>query len=140
MEGRHNLGRGTLVVLDVIPESGAPTYQQQAMLESLIPTYAVFSDNASRPVPYRAVLRTPAKSVDSNTEGLQETRAVRSEIEERKAAPVTELLANLKTSNPPKGFEALKPRPHAAFQTIERQKPCVVMKRTRASSEERTHH
>ena len=29
LERRHNLGRGTLVVLDVIPESGTPIYEQR---------------------------------------------------------------------------------------------------------------
>ena len=30
LERRHNLGRGTLVVLDVVPESGAPNYEETA--------------------------------------------------------------------------------------------------------------
>jgi hypothetical protein len=29
LERRHNLGRGTFVVLDVVPESGMPTYEQR---------------------------------------------------------------------------------------------------------------
>ena len=29
LERRHNLGRGTLVVLDVVPESGTPSYEQR---------------------------------------------------------------------------------------------------------------
>ena len=52
LERRHNLGRGTLVVLDVVPESGTPTYEQRrAMFESLLPADAVFSGDTSRPVP-----------------------------------------------------------------------------------------
>ena len=30
LERRHNLGRCTLVVLDVVPESGTPSYEQSA--------------------------------------------------------------------------------------------------------------
>jgi len=65
LERRHNLGRGTLVVLDVIPESSAPTYEQRrAMLESLLPTDAVFSGDTSRDVPCGAVVLTPMLRVD----------------------------------------------------------------------------
>jgi hypothetical protein len=43
-ERRHNLGRGTLAVLDVVPESGTPSYEQRrSMLETLVATDAVFS-------------------------------------------------------------------------------------------------
>jgi len=51
LERRHNLGRGTLVVLDVVPESGTPCYEQRrAMLETIIPTDAVFTGDTARPV------------------------------------------------------------------------------------------
>ena len=43
LERRHTLGRGTLVVLDAVPESGAPTYvQRRAMLEAMLPCDPVF--------------------------------------------------------------------------------------------------
>jgi len=52
LQTAHNLGRGTLVVLDVVPESGTPSYEQRrAMLETLVATDAVFSGDTSRPVP-----------------------------------------------------------------------------------------
>jgi hypothetical protein len=42
LERRHNLGRGTLVVLDVVPETGTPNCEQRrAMLETIIPIDAV---------------------------------------------------------------------------------------------------
>jgi hypothetical protein len=63
----HNLGRGTLVMLDVIPESGTPSYEQpRAMLETLLPTDAVFSGATSRPVPCGAVELTPTMRADSH--------------------------------------------------------------------------
>jgi hypothetical protein len=65
LERRHNLGRGTLVVLDVVPESGAPSYEQRrAMMEALLPTDAVFSGDTSRAVPCGAVVMTPTMRVD----------------------------------------------------------------------------
>ena len=48
------------------------------------------------------------------------------------AAAVTESLPNSKTSSVPKRVDALKHRTHEAFNANERQKPCVVMKRTDA--------
>ena len=57
LERRHNLGRGTLVVLDVVPESGMPSYEQRrAVVESLVATDAVFSGDTSRPVQSGAVV------------------------------------------------------------------------------------
>ena len=48
LERRHNLGRGTLVVLDVIPESGTPIYTaRRALLESLLPCDPVFDGHTS---------------------------------------------------------------------------------------------
>src|SRR5216684_4296844 len=61
LERRHNLGRGTLVVLDVIPESGMPIYTaRRATLESLLACDPVFDGDTSRPVPCGTVVLTPA--------------------------------------------------------------------------------
>jgi ATP-dependent DNA ligase len=71
LERRHNLGRGTLVVLDVIPESGTPSYEQRrAMLESLLPCDAVFDGDTLRSVPSGAVVLTPALRADSHADAL----------------------------------------------------------------------
>ena len=71
LERRHNLGRGTLVVLDVIPETGAPSYEQRrVMLESLLPTDAVFSGDASRAVPCGAVVLAPTMRAQSQADAL----------------------------------------------------------------------
>ena len=71
LERRHNLGRGTLVVLDVVPESGTPKYEQRrACLESLLPIESVFSGDTSRPVPSSAVVLTPTLRADSHADAL----------------------------------------------------------------------
>ena len=71
LERRHNLGRGTLVVLDVIPESGTPIYTaRRAMLESLLPCDPVFDGDGSRPVPSGAVVLTPTRRADSHADTL----------------------------------------------------------------------
>ncbi len=71
LERRHNLGRGTLVVLDVVPESGAPSYEQRrAMLEAIIPIDAVFSGDTSHPVPSGSVVLTPTTRADSHADAL----------------------------------------------------------------------
>ena len=71
LERRHNLGRGTLVVLDVVPEAGAPTYEQRrAVLESLLPMDAVFRGDTLRPVPTGAVVLTPTIRADSHADAL----------------------------------------------------------------------
>ena len=60
LERRHNLGRGTLVVLAVVPETGAPNYEERrTMLEAILPIDAVFSGDTSRPVPCDALVLTP---------------------------------------------------------------------------------
>jgi hypothetical protein len=65
LERRHNLGRDTLVVLDVVPESGTPSYQRRrAMLESIIPIEPVFSGDTTRPVPCGALVLTPTFRAD----------------------------------------------------------------------------
>ena len=72
LERRHNLGRGTLVVLDVIPESGTPSYEQRrAMLESLLRRDAVFAGDASRMVPCGAVVLTPTLRAVSHADALE---------------------------------------------------------------------
>ena len=71
LERRHKLGRGTLIVLDVVPESGTPNYEQgRTLLESMLPTDSVFSGDTKRPVPCSAVMLTPALRVDSHAEAL----------------------------------------------------------------------
>lgn len=71
LERRHNLGRGTLVVLDAIPESGTSIYtMRRAMLESLLPYNPAFDGDTSRPVPSGAVVLTPARRADSHTDAL----------------------------------------------------------------------
>jgi hypothetical protein len=71
LERRHNLGRGTLVVLDVAPESGTPSYEQRrAMLESIVPTDAVLSGDTSRALPCGAVVLTPTMRVESYADAL----------------------------------------------------------------------
>ena len=71
LERRRNLGRGTLVVLDVIPESGTPIYAaRRALLDSLLPCDPVFDGNTSRPVPSGAVLLVAAIRIDSQVDAL----------------------------------------------------------------------
>jgi hypothetical protein len=71
LERRHNLGRGTLVVLDVIPESGALSYEQRrALLESLFPMDAVFCGDATRQVPCGGVVLAPTVRADSQADAL----------------------------------------------------------------------
>jgi len=71
LERRHNLGRGTLVVLDFVPESGAPTYEQRrAVLESLFPTHPVFSGDTKHPVPCDVAVLTPNHRVASQADAL----------------------------------------------------------------------
>jgi len=71
LERRHNLGRGTLVVLDVAHESGTPTYEQRrANLESLLPSAPVFAGDISGAVPCGAVVVTPTLRADSHAHAL----------------------------------------------------------------------
>ncbi len=71
LERRHNLGRGTLVVLDFIPESATPSYEQRrVMLESRLPCDFVFDGVSSRPVPCGAALLTPTRRADSHADAL----------------------------------------------------------------------
>ena len=71
LERRHNLGRGTLVVLDVIPESGTPIYTaRRALLESLLRCDAVFDGDTSRSVPSGTTVLTPTLRADSHADAL----------------------------------------------------------------------
>ena len=71
LERRHNLGRRTLVVLDFVPESGAPIYEQRrAVLESLLQSSPVFSGDTKHPVPCGVVALTPNHRVKSHTDAL----------------------------------------------------------------------
>lgn len=71
LERRHNLGRGTLVVLDVIPESGTPIYSaRRALLESLLPSDPVCDGDTSRPVPSGTLVLTPTRRADSHANPL----------------------------------------------------------------------
>ncbi len=67
LERRHNLGRGTLVVLDVVNEATAPNYEQRrAMLESLVPCDAVLAGDTTRSVPVNAVCLAPNLRVEDH--------------------------------------------------------------------------
>lgn len=71
LERRHNLGRGTLVVLDVVPVSGSPSYEQRrALLESLLRCPAVFAGDTSCTVPCGSVVLTPTRRVISHEDAL----------------------------------------------------------------------
>ena len=71
LERRHNLGRGTLVVLDVVPELGTPSYEQRrAIMESLLPCDAVFAGDTTRGVPINAVRLAPTVRVESHANAL----------------------------------------------------------------------
>jgi hypothetical protein len=63
---------------------------------------------------------------------VKKTRAVHLAPEARMAAAVTETLPNLKTGNSPKMLIPMESCIHADSKATERQKPCVVMKRTDA--------
>ena len=72
LERRHNLGRGTLAVLDLVPESGTPTYEQRrALLESFLACDSVFEGDTSHSVPCGAVVLTPTRRVDSHADALE---------------------------------------------------------------------
>lgn len=71
LERRHNLGRGTLVVLDVVRESGMPSYElRRSMLESLLPADPVFVGERAGPVPCGGVVLVPTLRVDSYADAL----------------------------------------------------------------------
>lgn len=71
LERRHNLGRGTLVVLDVVRESCTLSYEQRrSILESLLPADAVFAGEIIGPVRCGAVVLVPTLRVDSHADAL----------------------------------------------------------------------
>jgi ATP-dependent DNA ligase len=79
LERRHNLGRGTLVVLDVIPESGTPIYTaRRALLESLLTCDPIFDGDTSRAVPCGAVVLTPTRRADLHVDALAFYQQLRS--------------------------------------------------------------
>jgi hypothetical protein len=78
LQRRHNLGRGTLVVLDVVHEFGSPAYvERREMLESLLPCDPVFDGDASRGVPSGTAVLTPTRRADSHAAALADYRRLR---------------------------------------------------------------
>lgn len=78
LERRHNLGRGTLVVLDLVTESSTPDYmQRRALLEALLPTDEVFSGNTTRPVPCGIASLAPTHRAGSHADALAFYRRLR---------------------------------------------------------------
>jgi ATP-dependent DNA ligase len=60
LERRHNYGRGTLIVLDVIPAFAPLPYEaRRAMLESLLPVDGSLGGDTSLPVPSGALVLAP---------------------------------------------------------------------------------
>jgi hypothetical protein len=71
LERRHNLGRGTLVVLDVVSVSSAPTYiQRRAMLEGLVPRDAAFAGDTTRAIPVNGIYLTPNLRLEDHSTAL----------------------------------------------------------------------
>ena len=73
LERRHNLGRGTLIVLDSVPMAASPNYlERRAMLESLLESSPVFAgvDPTPARVPTGALLLTPSICAESHEHGL----------------------------------------------------------------------
>lgn len=72
LERRHNLARGTLVVLDVVPESGTLTYEQRRMvLEALLPCDSAFAGDTSPVVPCDAVVLIPSIRTEKHAAVLE---------------------------------------------------------------------
>ncbi|MEO6787368.1 MAG: hypothetical protein ABI318_14645 [Chthoniobacteraceae bacterium] len=58
-------------MLDVVPESGAPSYEQRgAMLESSLPCDPVFVRNTTRSAPSNAVCLAPNLRVEDHVDAL----------------------------------------------------------------------
>ena len=73
LERRHNLGRGTLVVLDLVPLSGSPSYiERRALLESLLESAPVFAGIKPGPacVPIGAVVLTPTNRLETHEQAV----------------------------------------------------------------------
>ncbi len=69
LERRHKVGRGTLIVLDVVPESDAPIYmERRLLLHSLLPNS--FGGELVGSVPSGAVLLNPAFNAESHNRAL----------------------------------------------------------------------
>lgn len=72
LERRHNLGRGTLIVLDAVPASGSPTYEQRrAQLEALLPSDRSLEGDLLHSIPHDAVLLAPARCIDAHAAALE---------------------------------------------------------------------
>ncbi len=73
LERRHNLGRGTLIVLDLVPVSGSPSYvERRTLLESLLDSSPLVSGIEPDPalVPVGAALLTPTNRVDTQEQAV----------------------------------------------------------------------
>ena len=71
LERRHNLGRGTLVVLDLVPESGTARYEaRRAVLEDVLPSDSVFAGDTTRQVPCASVVLVPTLRADLQVNAL----------------------------------------------------------------------
>ena len=58
-------------MLDFVPESGAPTYEQRrAVLESMLPSNPVLSGDTRHPVPSGLAVLTPNHRIESQADAL----------------------------------------------------------------------
>ena len=74
MERRHNVGRRSLIVLDLIPDSGSPTYEERReFLESLVPLELMSLGEGT--IPEDSVLLTPSIA-ETNGQALQLYRSL----------------------------------------------------------------
>ena len=69
--GRLDVTLPSLVVLDFVPETGAPTYEhRRAKLESLLPCDSAFAGDTTQPVPCGMAVLTPNHRVVSHDDAL----------------------------------------------------------------------
>jgi ATP-dependent DNA ligase len=74
MERRHNVGRRSLIVLDLIPDSGSPIYEERReFLESLVPLELMSLGEGT--IPEDSVLLTPSIA-ETNGQALQLYRSL----------------------------------------------------------------
>ena len=74
MERRHNVGRRSLIVLDWIPDSGSPTYEERReFLESILPLERMSQSEGT--MPEDSVLLAPSIP-DTNGQALQLYRSL----------------------------------------------------------------
>ena len=74
MERRHNVGRRSLIVLDWIPDSGSPTYEERrSLLESLLPLERMSLGEGT--MPEDSVLLAPSIA-ETNGQALQLYRSL----------------------------------------------------------------